>query len=344
MTAATIEFSLKSLRGNAPSSAQLGCKSLQKQKLASNNDNNNNNNNNNDETTTTTTATTSTTTIPTTITTTTTTTTTENSRESGLQSFDLDKTNPESKPDLDGGSLGSFTQTMGDESSPTGLDHHEASLSFNNLGHNKTMTIGLSLGSFSQNQDGQEGKRVSSAYSFDSQRAKLGKQKPSKKVTFGTVTLKAYNPDCELQNQNNKRTTCWDSFQQENAMQQQTATASEKKLQHRACQQQQQNNSLGREEQTLGNIQQACRCPSNMNSSNLGTTTKNTAAWGILVDTGAAISLAPPGFAQQSELMPVESTLQLRSVNGSLINTMGEEQWSLGLQTFACMSALSLPM
>ena len=216
---------------------------------------------------------------------------------------------------------------MGDESSPTGLDHQEASLSSNNLGHNKTMTIGLSLGSFSQNQDGQKGKRVGSAYSFDSQRAKLG-QKPSKRVTFGTVTWKAYNPECELQNENNKRTTCWDSFQQENAMQQQTAKASEKELQ-KACQQQQQNNSLGREEQTLGNIQQACRCPSDMNNSNLGTTTKNTAAWGILVDTGAAISLAPLTFAPESELRPVEGTLQLRSANGSLIETYGRRSVQL---------------
>ena len=201
----------------------------------------------------------------------------KNSRESGLQSFDLDKANPESTPDLDGESLGSFSPKLGGESGLNSLDHQEANLSFKNLGH--TMTIGLSLGSFSQNnQDGQKGKKVGTAYSFDSQRAKLGKQKPRKKVTFGTVTLKAYNPACELQNENNKRTTCWDSFQQENAKQQQTATASEKELQHKACQQQQ-NNSLGREEQILGNIQQACRCPSNMNNSNLGIGTKNTAAW-----------------------------------------------------------------
>ena len=251
----------------------------------------------------------------------------KNSRESGLQSFDLDKTNPESKPDLDGESLGSFSPKLGGESGLNSLDHQEANLSFKNLGHK--MTIGLSLGSFSQNnQDGQEGKRVGSAYSFDSQRAKLGQQKPRKKVTFGTVTWKAYNSACELQNENNKRTTCWDSFQQENAKQQQTATASEKELQHKACQQQQ-NNSLGREEQTLGNIQQACRCPSNMNNSNLGIGTKNTAAWGILVDTGAAISLAPLGFAPESELRPVESTLQLRSANGSLIETYGRRSVQL---------------
>ena len=185
---------------------------------------------------------------------------------------------------------------------------------------------------------------MGSAYSFDSQRAKLG-QKPSKRVTFGTVTLKAYNPDCELQNENNKRTTCWDSFQQDNAVQQQTATASEKELQHKACQQQQQqNNSLGREEQTLGNIQQACRCPSNMNSSNLGTTTKNTAAWGILVDTGAAISLAPLGFAPESELRPVESTLQLRSANGSLIETYGRRSVQLVGSELCLHVSFVLPM
>ena len=202
------------------------------------------------------------------------------------------------------------------------------------------MTIGLSLGSFSQNnkQDGQEGKRVNAASSCDSQRAKLGQQKPGKRVTFGKVTLRAYNPDCELQNENNKRTTCWDSFQQENAMQQQPATASREEHQHKACQQQQ-NNSLGREEQTLGNIQQACRCPSSKNNSNLGTTTKNTAAWGILVDTGAAISLAPLAFAPESELKPVESTLQLRSANGSLIETFGRRTVQLvGSQLNLCVS------
>ena len=222
----------------------------------------------------------------------------KNSQESNLQSCDLDKISPGSQPDLDEESLGSFTHMMGDESSPTGLDHQEANLSSNNLGHNKTMTIGLSLGSFSQNnnKDGQEGKRVKTASSFASQRAKLGQQKPSKRVTFGMVTLKAYNPDCELENQNNKRATCWDSFQQESAQQQPTAEASREE--HELWPNNNNNhNSLGREEQTLGNIQQACRCPSDMNTSNLGTTTKNTAAWGILVDTGAAISLAPLIFA-----------------------------------------------
>ena len=119
-------------------------------------------------------------------------------------------------------------------------------------------------------------------------------------------------------------------------MQQQPAKASREEHQHKACQQ---NNSLDREEQTLGNIQQACRCPSNMNSSNLGIGTKNTAAWGILIDTGAAVSLAPLDFAPESELSPVESTLQLRSANGSLIETFGRRTVQLvGSQLNLCVS------
>ena len=213
----------------------------------------------------------------------------KNCRELGLNSFDLDKSDPESESDLDAESLGSFTQTLGGESSLLSLDHQEANLSLGNLGH-QTLAVGLSLGSFSQqNQDGQEGQIVGTAYdiSLDSLRAKLGTTKPRKRVTFGTVTWEAYNQQDELQNENNKSTTCWNSFQQENAMQQQTATASRGGHELRPNH----NHSLGREEQTLGNIQQACRCPSNNNTSNLGIGPKNKAAWGILIDTGAAISL-----------------------------------------------------
>ena len=83
-------------------------------------------------------------------------------------------------------------------------------------------------------------------------------------------------------------------------MQQQTATASEKELEHRICN----NNSLDGEEQSLGNLesqtqtQQACRSPKhNNNTSSLGIGSKNKAAWGIMIDTGAAISLAPMSFA-----------------------------------------------
>ena len=41
------------------------------------------------------------------------------------------------------------------------------------------------------------------------------------------------------------------------------------------------------------------------------------------MDTGAAISLAPMGFAQHIELSPFESTLQLRSVTGEVIQAFG---------------------
>ena len=48
------------------------------------------------------------------------------SRESGLNSLDLDNDNPESEPDLDERSLGSFNPTLGVESSLRSLDQHEA--------------------------------------------------------------------------------------------------------------------------------------------------------------------------------------------------------------------------
>ena len=74
----------------------------------------------------------------------------------------------------------------------------------------------------------------------------------------------------------------------------------------------------------MTHIQQACRSPKhNNNTSNLGIGTKNTAAWGILVDTGAAISLAPMSFAQTIELSPFESTLQIKSVTGEVIEAFG---------------------
>ena len=69
---------------------------------------------------------------------------------------------------------------------------------------------------------------------------------------------------------------------------------------------------------------QACRSPKhNNNTSSLGIGSKNTAAWGILIDTGAAISLAPMSFAPETELSPLEGTLQLRSVTGRAIPGFG---------------------
>ena len=151
------------------------------------------------------------------------------------------------------------------------------------------------------------------------------KQKSCTQRTSSLGSLGAATEKQELPEQDNKSTTCWNSFQQENDKQQQTASALAKELQHKACQ----NNSLSREGQTLGSLesetqtQQACRCPSHNNTSSLGIGTKNKAAWSILIDTGAAISLAPRSFAQHIELSPFESTLQLRSITGEVIQAFG---------------------
>ena len=102
----------------------------------------------------------------------------KSSRESGLNSLDLDNDNPESEPDLDTTSLVSFNPAMGVESSLRSLDQQEADLSLTNLG--QMMTIGLSLGSFNQKND-QEGMHIGTAWdpsleqtkqSFEEQRRK----------------------------------------------------------------------------------------------------------------------------------------------------------------------------
>ena len=256
----------------------------------------------------------------------------KNSQESGLNSLDLDNDNPESEPDLDRTSSVSFTPAMGQvESGLRSLDQQEADLSLDNLGH-QLMTIGSSLGSLDQHQqEEQEGKTA---------RMSFGKTRPKKRVTFSKATLAAYNE--KKQNKENRccKTTlaCWNNFQQAShntqeawrnepsKMQQQSATALAKELEHRPCN----NNSLDREEQTLGHLesqtqtQQACRSPKhNSNTSSLGIGSKNIAAWGIMIDTGAAISLAPMSFAPGVELSPVESTLQLRTVTGKAIAAFG---------------------
>ena len=249
----------------------------------------------------------------------------KSSQESSLNSVDLDNDNPESEQDLESTSFSFLIPTLGAESRQ---DQQEDSFSFRNLGHRK-MAKGHSSGSLIQkkqrNNEGMQNKKPKKRVSFDELnlahlRQDKG-QKGSHPQSFKLNNLGARAEKQELPAQNNKTTTaqpCWTSFQQAN-LQQQTAPAWEKTIQHEECT----TNSLGREEQTLGNIQQACRCPSNSNKSSFGLETKNTAAWSILVDTGAAISLAPWGFAQDVELSPVESTLQLRSVNGSLIELYG---------------------
>ena len=255
----------------------------------------------------------------------------KNSRGSSLNSFDLDNDNPESEPDLDSTSFSYFNPILGAESRQ---DQQEDSFSLGNLGHRK-VAKGQSLGSLihkkQRQNEGMQNKKPTKRVSFDELnlahlRQEQG-QKGSHPQSFKLNNLGARAEKQELPAQNNTTTTaqaCWDSFQQQN-LQQQTAPALEKTIQHEECQ----HNSLGREERTLGNIQQACRCPSNSNTSSFGLRTENTAAWSILVDTGAAISLAPWGFAQDVELSPVESTLQLRSVNGSLIELYGRRTLQL---------------
>ena len=44
--------------------------------------------------------------------------------------------------------------------------------------------------------------------------------------------------------------------------------------------------------------------------------------WGILVDTGAATSVAPKSFASDFELSPAPSTLQLTTAMGKTVKTL----------------------
>ena len=156
----------------------------------------------------------------------------------------------------------------------------------------------------------------------------------------------------ELPEQDNKMTTnktCWTKLQQEEAKQQQTATtSSEKNLAHRRCI----TNNLGSfsEEDSIGSLEQNASTTNwparsqehnknNNNNKSLGIGTKNTAAFGILIDTGAAISLAPKDFAPQSELRPLESTLQLRTITGKAIETFGRRTVQLvGPELTLCVS------
>ena len=255
----------------------------------------------------------------------------KNGQEPSLNSIDLDQDNPESEPDLDSTSFSFLNPTLGAESRQ---DQQEDSFSLYTIGHKK-MATEISLGSLIQQQqdEGMQNKKPKKRVSFDKtnlaqlRQNKRQQQAGSHPQSFKLNNLGARAEKQELPAQNNKTTTaqaCWDSFQQHN-LQQKAASASEKEPQHRACQ----NNSLGSEDQTLGNNKQACRCPSNSNNHSFGLRTKNTAAWSILIDTGAAISLAPPSFAQNIELSPIEGTLQLRSVNGSLIELYGRKTLQL---------------
>ena len=273
------------------------------------------------------------------------------SQESSFNSFDLDHENPESEPDLDP-SLGSSNPTWGVESN---LDQQGAAQSLKTIGQQQAMTRGISLGSLiQQNQDDQRGMQIGTAWdpslvhkkpkrrvSFDEANLAHLRQNKGQQHNFQLRQLGSKTEKQELPAQNNTMTTaqtCWTSFQQVN-LQQQPAPAWEKKLQHEECT----NSNLHSEEGTLGSLKQnasttnwpAYQTPKhNNNTSSLGIGTKNTAAWGILVDTGAAISLAPWDFAQHIELRPVKSTLQLRSVTGEVIQAYGTRMVQLVSATF----------
>ena len=151
----------------------------------------------------------------------------------------------------------------------------------------------------------------------------------------------------ELPEQDNTMTankTCWMKLQQEDEKQQQPATTLEKSLAHRRCI----TTNLGSfsEEDSIGSLEQnasttnwpAYRSQEHNNNS-LGIGTKNTAAFGILIDTGAAISVAPRDFASQAELSPLESTLQLRTITGKAIEAFGSRTVQLvGSELNLCVS------
>ena len=277
-----------------------------------------------------------------------------------MNSFDLDNDNPEtelSSSDLDTSSLGSFDPLGYAESSFSSQDQQEATYSLDKqclgtLGQ-PMMAIGFSLGSLTQ--DSQKGEKAGTIWdpSLAMDRDSFNK-KQKKKVRFSEATLEAYKARCHNDRQQNSQLrqlehnnkNCSNNNLQQawqhspSMMQQQPATAYEKMAPE---QRNAYNNSLDDEEanleeedRALGSLMAqpqattmsftASRSPKhNNNTSILGQDLKNKAAWGILIDTGAALSLAPVGFAQTTELSPLECTLQLRSLDGNLITSLWQK-------------------
>ena len=262
-----------------------------------------------------------------------------------MTSFDLDNDNPESSfgSDLDRLSLDSFAQDG--ETGFSSSDHHCEAPS---LTIGKTMTIGFSLGSL--NQRNQEGMIAGTTWdpSLGMDRDSFDKKKHKKRVTFSQETLEAYKARSQNDRQQNSQLRQLEynnEYQNNNQqawqnrpsmMQQQPATAFAKELAHMRCNAGSfsEEESLEEEDRALGSFEAqpqatttsfiACRSPKhNNNTSILGQDLKNKAAWGILIDTGAALSLAPVGFAPTTELSPLECTLQLRSLDGNPITAYG---------------------
>ena len=257
-----------------------------------------------------------------------------------MNSFDLDSENPESSfgSDLETLSLESFAQDG--ETGFSSSDHHCEAPS---LTMNKTMAIGFSLGSLTQNT--LEGNKQGDSF---------GRQKPKKKVTFNQETLAAYEARSHNDRQTNSQLrqlehnnkNCSNNNQQAwqnrpSMMQHQPATAYEKKApEHEKCfnnnNLDDEDENLEEEDRALGSFEAqpqattmsfiASRSPKhNNNTSILGQDLKNKAAWGIMIDTGAAMSLAPVSFAPDIALSPLESTFQLRSLDGKLVTAYGRK-------------------
>ena len=294
-----------------------------------NNTNNNNNNNDNDNN--------------------------KNSQESSLRSLDLDNANPESSPsgseqDLDRLSFDSFAPTV--KSGFSSSDQQGEASSLTNLGE-QMMTIGFSLGSLTQtNQKGimdrdsfgkmKPKKKVTfsketlAAYNEKNKGLHLG---GSQLEQLGLSNEHHNNQRSQLDqlehnNEQNNNQQAWQN--RPSMMQQQPATASEKELEHMQCKTgslDDEDDSFEEEDRALRSFEAhpqattslpACRFPKHTtNTSILGQDLKNKAAWGILIDTGAAMSLAPVSFAPEAELSPLESTLQLRNLTGKAITAYG---------------------
>ena len=274
----------------------------------------------------------------------------KNGQESSLRSLDLDNENPESSlsgSDLDRLSFDSFAHTV--ETGFSSSDQQGEASSLTTLGK-QTMTIGFSLGSLTQNN--QKGMIAGTTWdpSLGMDRDSFDKMKQEKKVTFSMETLAAYKSKqqnnekkkgshpggSQLEqlghnNEHNNNQQAWQN--RPSMMQQQSAAASEKEPEHMQC-------NAGsfseddsfEEDRALGSFEAqpqattslpACRFPRQNNNSILGQDLKNKAAWGILIDTVAAMSLAPVSFAPEAELSPLESTLQLRNLTGKAITTYG---------------------
>ena len=96
-------------------------------------------------------------------------------------------------------------------------------LSFETLGH-KTMTIGFSLGSLiQQEQDGQEGMNVGTAWepSLEKTKESFEGTKLKKRVTFSKATLEAYSKRQQNNRQQQSKSSQLEQLEHNNEMKQQ---------------------------------------------------------------------------------------------------------------------------